>query len=277
MSNFADWFSKIIVINLARRPDRWAHFQAEMEKIGVRLDQYERFEGYDRPAEAAGYPEAEPEKHYTNEKAYGWGNTGCTASHRGVLELIAHNHWARTLVLEDDAEVIDPKNFAALWAHIETRIPEEWDLLYLGGHYGENPQARVNPNILRTGRMLTTSSYAITWQMARRMAPFICGTGPIDSLFGGFNRANLCFCFQPRLFAQYTNVSDIQNREMNNRMSMTDRYHESLLPYNYVGRFEDYVRPPPRISSGNVVNPSQHVHNPVRTDSAHPFPTLPNL
>ena len=67
MSNFADWFSKIIVINLARRPDRWAHFQAEMEKIGVRLDQYERFEGYDRPAEAAGYPEAEPEKHYTNE------------------------------------------------------------------------------------------------------------------------------------------------------------------------------------------------------------------
>ena len=135
MSNFADWFSKIIVINLARRPDRWAHFQGEMEKIGVRSDQYERFEGYDRPADAAGYPDANPEEHFTNEKRYGFGNFGCTASHRGVLELIAHNKWARTLVLEDDCEVLDPKNFAALWAHIKTRIPEEWDLLYLGGQY----------------------------------------------------------------------------------------------------------------------------------------------
>jgi hypothetical protein len=261
MSVFSEYWSKIIVINLARRADRWEHFQGEMAKIGVGPGDYERFEAHDKPT----------------GDAKGAGNFGCTASHRGVLELIAHNQWARTLVLEDDCEVLDPKNFTALWAHIETRIPDGWDMLYLGGHYGEAPQARLNPNILRTGRMLTTSSYAITWQMARRMAPFIGGTGPIDSLFGGFNRANKCFCFQPRLFAQYTNVSDIQNREMNNNMSMTDRFHESLMPYGYVGRIEDYVRPEPRVSAGRVVNPAQHIHNTVRTDSSHPFPTLPNL
>jgi hypothetical protein len=253
--SFASYWSKIIVINLARRADRWAHFQADMGSIGVMTSQYERFEGHDRPT----------------GDAKGSGNFGCVASHRGVLELIAHNGWARTLVLEDDARVIDPKNFNALWDHMQPRIPEDWDVLYLGGHWGANPLARVNPNILRVDTMLTTSSYAITLKAARELAPHVYGFGPIDSIFSytgsqkdvphtGFLARHNTYCLQPRLFDQYPNFSDLQYREMDNSMCMRDRFHESLLPYSYVGRFEDYVRPPPRISAGKVMNPAQHVH-----------------
>ncbi len=36
------------------------------------------------------------------------GNMGCTASHRGVLELICHHRWQRTLILEDDFMIVVP-------------------------------------------------------------------------------------------------------------------------------------------------------------------------
>jgi hypothetical protein len=272
MSVFSEYWSKIIVINLARRADRWEHFKGEMAKIGVGPGDYERFDAHDRPI--------------GDDK--GSGNFGCTASHRGVLELVCHNQWSRTLVLEDDAEVIDPRNFNSLWEHFEDKIPSDWDMLYLGGHYGSAPLARVNPNILRVDTMLTTSSYAITHKAARELAPHVYGVGPIDSIFGstgaqggvphsGFLARHKTYCLQPRLFCQYTNYSDLQDREMNNRMCMTDRHHESLMAYGYVGDYKDYVPPPPRFSSGKIMNPSQHQHNPIKTDSAHPFPTLPNL
>lgn len=250
--NFEDYWDKILVINLARRTDRWERFKCEMAKIGV--TKYERFNGHDKP---------------NGGESKGSGNFGCVASHRGVLELICHFGWGRTLVLEDDAEVIDPKNFATLWDHMSSRIPE-WDMLYIGGHWGSAPLGRVNPNILRVDTMLTTSSYGITHETARCLAPHVYGSGPIDSIysshesekdvpFTGFLARRRTYCLQPRLFCQYTNFSDLQDREMNNRMCMTDGYHESLMPYSYVGDFKDYVRPEPRISSGKVVNPSQHL------------------
>jgi hypothetical protein len=236
---FESYWDRIIVINLERRTDRWAHFLNEMMNIGV--TSFERFYGYDKPAYSSPVPS---------------GNEGCTASHRGVLEIIAFNKWRRVLVLEDDVEVI-VRDFNATWEAVEPRIPVEWDMLYLGGHYGEDPIARVNANVLRCGCMLTTSSYGITWQMARRMAPAICGIGPIDSLYGGFHRKNRCLITQPRFFAQYTNVSDLQDREMNNRMCMTDRRHEATMRTDYVGDLKDYVPPPQHLSAGRLYKGNQ--------------------
>lgn len=248
MSALEKYFDRIFVISLESRPDRWAHFINEMNAIGV--TKFERFLGYERPFVGIDLE--------TNERTDPSGNMGCTASHRALLELIAFNKWDRVLVLEDDVKVRLPEDFNSMWKVLEPRIPSEWDMLYLGGHYGEDVLERVNPNILRCGRMLTTSSYGITWQMARRMAPYICGIGPIDSLFGWFHPRNQCFCLQPRLMVQYTNFSDLQDREMNNELCMTDRRHESMLPASYVGAFKDYVRPAATISAGKVRNPSQH-------------------
>jgi hypothetical protein len=245
MSRFTDYFDQIFVINLATREDRLAHFISEMLKIGVTRDQFSVFNGYLKPKDHNGIPS---------------GNLGCTASHRALLEIIAWNKWRRVLIFEDDAELIGkPEDFDRTWDALERNLPNEWDMLYLGGHYGEDVQGRVNRFVLRTGTMLTTSSYGVTWWMARKMAPYISGIGPIDSLYGGFHRENECFCIQPRLFAQYPNYSDLQDREMNNRLCMTDRRHESMLPGGYVGAFKDYVRPNPTVSAGKVMNPSQHI------------------
>jgi len=244
MRRIDEYFDAVYVINLEKRPDRWAHFQDEMRALGIAA--YNRVEGYDMPLGN------------TRES----GNFGCVASHRAVMERIVYDGAHRALVFEDDA-ALSPKfkaaDFAPTWDMIEGRLPAAWDLLYLGGHYAEPPLARVNPNVLRCARMHTTSSYGITYDMARKMAPHVYGCGPVDELFGQFadDRANLLYIIQPRLFVQYPNFSDLQYREMDNSLCMTDRAHENMMPVSYVGNLVDYVPPPPKLSAGTVRNPAQ--------------------
>lgn len=196
-------FDQIILINLARRGDRMEQAQKEADKHGFT---FTRFEAHDMP---------------------GWGNNGCTASHRGVLELISHHKWQKTLVLEDDFKIVH-EDFNDRFAAMITQVPE-WDMLYLGGHYAEPPQGRVSPNVIRMGHMKTTSSYGITYEQARKMAPAIAGIGPIDELYSNYNRNDRCYIFQPRLMVQSEGYSDLQCHVMNNGGCMMDTAHESMV------------------------------------------------
>lgn len=208
-SSWPSYFDKVFLINLDRRVDRMEHAKKELRKVGLEA---ERFPGYDCPKY-----EGKPN-----------GNMGCTASHRALLEIIAYVGWGKTLVLEDD--------FLCLYEDVPARfnsmigdVPGDMDMLYLGGHYGEAPISRVSKHVIRCGSMLTTSSYIITANHARRMAPHISGIGPIDNLFSGFARDHKHYIFQPRLFAQYTSMSDLCNEERNNVICMTDPNHERMV------------------------------------------------
>lgn len=202
-------FDRVFVINLDRRADRWDHAKSEMQKLHLIA---ERFSAYDSPIN-----DGKPN-----------GNMGCTASHRALLEIIAYNKWKRVLVLEDD--------FLTLYDDVPERldamlpeVPKDWDLIYLGGHYAEKPISRVSPHVIRCAGMLTTSSYVITWQAARRMAPYISGIGPIDNLFSMFARTQKHYILQPRLFAQYTSKSDLCGETRDNVPCMTDTRHENMV------------------------------------------------
>lgn len=215
-----DYFDEIIVINRDARTDRMEHFNAMCAALNIRASRFRAHEG-------------------TQLNGKFDGNFGCTSSHRGVLELIAHHGWPRTLIFEDDAEAVEPGRygdhtsmrlpFQQQWDAIVPEIPETWDMLYLGGHYGSMPIARISPHILRIHTMLTTSSYAVTAEFARKVAPHIYGHGPIDSLYFGFQPNHKCYCVQPRLFVQYTNVSDLQHRVMTNDICMLDPNHEKTV------------------------------------------------
>lgn len=218
--NINSYFDATICINRDARPDRWQHFKEQCARYGIYSTRFRAHDG------------AMPDGSFN-------GNFGCTASHRGVLELIAHHGWKRTLIFEDDAEVVEPGRygdhavgrlpFAQQWEQIVPEIPDDWDMLYLGGHYGSPPLSRVSPHVIRINTMLTTSSYAVTAKFARKVAPHIYGGGPIDSLYGQFQPGHKCYCVQPRLFVQYTNVSDLQHREMENAQCMLDPNHEAMV------------------------------------------------
>lgn len=202
-----DYFDKIICINLDRRTDKWAECQKQFDKYGLTV---ERFSGHDMAG------------------AIGWGNNGCTASHRGVLELICHHKWKRTLILEDDFH-IRHTDFHQMFSDMIGEVPNDWDMLYLGGHYSEKPKSRVSKHVIRINRMATTSSYAVTYDFARKVAPGIFGIGPIDCLYFEQHLSSNCYIFQPRLMVQRPCFSDIQNKECDNSGCMEDTTHENMV------------------------------------------------
>lgn len=219
MTSFQQYWDKIICINRRARSDRWEHVKSETCLLGISVDRFEAHDFADCVFD--GFPN---------------GNAACTASHRGVLELICHHQWPRTLVLEDDFHVINPredrrprKQFHEQWAEIEPEIPPEWDLLYLAGHYGSPPQRRISQHLIKVNTMLTTTAYGITPRFARKIAPYIYAGGPIDNLYSRFTADNLCYCVQPRLFVQYPNISDLHHRFMDNSKCMLDGSHEAMV------------------------------------------------
>lgn len=199
-----EYFDKVICINLARRQDRWAHVQGECEKWGLTV---ERFDAHDLGT---------------------YGNDGCTASHRGVLELICHHKWERTLILEDDFVGVRD-DLVNMFDRIIHKVPSDWEMLYLGAHYAEKPRERINEHVILAGHLKTTSSYAVTYRAARQIAPTIYGIGPIDELMRIPNQTMRCYVVQPRLFAQYNNYSDLQMRQCNNLPCMVDTGHENMV------------------------------------------------
>lgn len=220
MNTPADWFDAIFIINLARRLDRWMEAMNE-----ANLCQFQwawepvktfRVEAYAGLLDHTGKPN---------------GNLGCTNSHRAVLELIAFHQYERALVLEDDfmlRPAIAP-DFPQLFDATVRELPADWRMFYLGGSYGENPKGRHSPHLIETNAVMTTSSYCVGWQQARRMAPQIYGVGPIDSLYHRFNREPGCFMASPRFFVQRPSYSDLTERMAENVTSMEDSAHEDML------------------------------------------------
>jgi hypothetical protein len=226
MSRFSEYFDRIVVIHRHCRDDRSAHVYAQIYKYGFNCSWFWAHDLVEGDASKTG-------------------NWAAVQSHRGVLEIVGQNIYGdRVLVLEDDFEIVEPDPskpwqhdahadrtlpFNEQFAAIIDEVPDDWDMLYLGGSYAEPPRERISKHVIRTARMMTTSSYAITPAQARRMAPHIGGNVPIDSQFGEFNVKCNCYCLQPRLFVQYTNHSDLQGRVMDNATSMLDPNHEKMV------------------------------------------------
>jgi GR25 family glycosyltransferase involved in LPS biosynthesis len=199
-----DYFDQIFCINLARRTDRMQAANEQAAEFGFT---FTRFEAHDMP---------------------GWGNNGCTASHRGVLELICHHGWKRTLILEDDFLIVY-KDFNERFAAMIGEVPEDWRMLYLGGHYAENPRERVSEHVIRHGHMKTTSSYAVTLEQAREMAPHTFGVGPIDELYRVWHETKPCYILSPRLMAQFEGYSDLECLDVDHSMCMLNTTHENTV------------------------------------------------
>jgi GR25 family glycosyltransferase involved in LPS biosynthesis len=204
MTTLNDYFDRIILINLARRTDRWEHAKHEFWKHNVKV---ERFLAFDMPGDE---------------------NRGCTESHAAVLRMIVERGWSRTLILEDDVE-FRFDDTQQRFSDMIKEVPFDWFMLYLGGHHGAPLKRFVAPHVVQIEHMKTTSSYAVTLEAATEMAPRIHGAGPIDELYYLWNQTRPSYCFEPRLAVQYENFSDIQQRVMNNALCMEDESHVEKL------------------------------------------------
>lgn len=206
MKTLNEYFDAVLCINLPSRTDRWEHAREQFTKHKIEA---QRVEGVVWPK---------------------YENDGCVQAHATCLELIASMGWKRTLILEDDFE-FRFEDSQEQFGVMVSEVPDDWQMLYLGGHYAEKPRGRVSEHVILTGHIKTTSSYGVTLAFAKEVAPvlrkaFLC---PIDELYHCYNVNRPSYIFQPRLVVQYNNFSDIQQRDCNNAPCMEDTRHEEMV------------------------------------------------
>lgn len=134
-----NFFDKIYVITLQRAADRHQHIERELKGL-----HYEFFYGKDKNAfevtdlQTKGvYNEAMAKRHHRFGKPMPAGMIGCSWSHRLVYEDVVKKGYQKVLVLEDDV-VID-KPLISLLPQVLAELPKDWELLYFGYAYNEQP------------------------------------------------------------------------------------------------------------------------------------------
>jgi hypothetical protein len=151
---FPALFDIVCCVSLDRRRDRWQRFQGRVPADWPfqKVLQAEAIDGQRCP----------PPPWWT-ESAGAW---GCSRSHYRVIEQALNSGADSLLVFEDDA--VFSKNFVADVREFFEHLPDDWQMVYLGGqllkvHF--RPPAKVNDWVYRPFNVNRTHAYAVRGEM----------------------------------------------------------------------------------------------------------------
>ncbi len=158
---------KIFVINLARRTDRNAFMQEQLDSLGLEA---EFIEAYDGAAEGfAGADAYNPTvSARLNGKALTLGELGCAISHRMIYQKMVEQHIDQALILEDDVRLTPA--FAALLQNQELLSSRPWSWLQID--YPPVGFAYVRQWVRSTKIEVSRKPYFILY--AALKAPYVC-------------------------------------------------------------------------------------------------------
>ena len=120
MKTLNDYFSKLYVINLDRRRDRYDKVVTEFKKINANVERVSGIDGRTLP---------NAEKLNIKQRAC----FGLTSTHYKIIKEAQLKGFENILIFEDDVMFVDDLN-QKFNEKIEF-LPEDWDLLYLGGNH----------------------------------------------------------------------------------------------------------------------------------------------
>ncbi len=216
MKTLNDFFEKIYCINLDTRLDKWNECEKEFNKLNIQVERFPAING--NPIFKQGM----------NLTA---GAYGLMLTHQEIMIEVALKNYKNVLILEDDVTFID--NFYNYFFEKIKSLPEDWDLLYLGGnnmfHKGKFKLITGNPNIeihkynyrtlnhelCKTTWTQTTHAVSINNKAYGSVLDYIRKNNnkPIDDIFcimqqSGYN----AYTFLPSLALQRPSISDIENK-----------------------------------------------------------------
>ncbi len=148
-------FDKIYCINLNKRKDRWKEITSHFNKYKIDVERFTAIEGnvfnWSNSKYTAGKPVAFN------------GACGCIASHLSIWKLAKQNNYKSVLIIEDDCDL--EEDFLNKFTSAYNEVPNDWDLLYLGGVH-ETLQGIFSPDkignkVVQAKRIITTTCYAM--------------------------------------------------------------------------------------------------------------------
>jgi GR25 family glycosyltransferase involved in LPS biosynthesis len=205
MKTLNDYFDNIYCINLDRRPDRWKECQEIFEKQKCNV---QRFPGVD----AKNIPEIMEKVNRTPGLVYG--DIGCGRSHRLIIESARDSDLDKILILEDDVQFHEDLNH--LFFQMITKVPDDWDILFLGCNTSLNnpwqkePVERINDNVYKLTFGYSTHSYAVRKKSYNKIIECLLPENDKgDVLFSHAQTQLNTYVLRPHLAWQRESYSDV--------------------------------------------------------------------
>jgi hypothetical protein len=208
MDSLNDYFERVVVINLDRRPDRWDRFRQAFETVDWPFIEPVRVSAVDGDAVTVPI--------WWKQGGGAW---GCLMSHVRILEDCIREGVRRVLILEDDAVLV--KDFAAQVRPFLEHVPEDWDQLYFGGQHLRDPIPHGD-HVYRCVNVNRTHCHAVSRKFMSRMYRYILNAHDylansghhIDHRLGALQESGTVKAYSPIkwLAGQGEDRSDISGR-----------------------------------------------------------------
>lgn len=196
MKTLNNFFSKIYCINLDRRPDRWEQCVDEFKRNDVFVERVSAVDGKEFPKSRMGIKS---------------GAYGLLLTNIKILEDAILNKYENILIFEDDVKFAE--NFNEIFSENIAELPQNWNLLYLGGINRIKPTGEKH-KIFKTTHTITTHAVGINSNFFEILLESIKKNmaSPIDKIQQRLQESYDAYVFIPNIATQRASYSDIENR-----------------------------------------------------------------
>lgn len=212
-----DFFDRIFVINLEKRPDRLEKFKKMSDKIGFEYEIFSAVDGkkIDRNSLVEGRIfQTESNEFYRTIDDYFLGQLGCILSHLRLLKYCRDNNIKNVLILEDDVDFSD--EFQSRFDNFTLNFDQEWHMIYFSGSLVETSDEFNSYSKLLTCH--TTHSYAVNssiYDYLIEKLDFEMLSKPVDVVYSQLHSDIKSWIVIPFFTYQSDGFSDIQNKFTN--------------------------------------------------------------
>lgn len=211
-----DLLKNTLFINLEERPDRLEHVTVELSKLHI---------------------VGEPFKAIKTQN----GAIGCSLSHIKCLEIAKEKEYEQVFICEDDITFLNPPELLENLEKFHQKYQDNWDVVLIGGNNCP-PYEKTDDFCIRVSNCQTTTGYIVKKHYYNTLIvnfkeglkhflrePHNSREYALDIFWKKLQTTCRWYMIIPLSVTQYTNYSNIENRETNYTPLMLDLDKEWLF------------------------------------------------